>query len=312
MHRMIVVLLGNLLICPSCSKDEGMSQTDGLAARCVPRQPVPAALLECRSWITFAPPRPFNPVSGVPASETLLRESLQQLVREGWRGLVTYSLDSLQGLEKIPRLAKEVGFTSVICGLFWYDTVQLRREWAAALRETTHIDGYVLGNEGLEFGRYTRSDLERELARLRSITRRPVTTSEPLNQYENDSTLLLVGDWVFPNLHPFLSNIRDTQQAAEFVLRKVQELQARAPGRTIVVKECWWPTAGDAGASETNQTAFFRQLSTTTVWFVWGEAYDQYWKTAEGPFGPHWGLHTDAATPKALIEALKATYTGPY
>ncbi len=234
MHRMIVVLLGNLLICPSCSKDEGMRQTDGLAARCVPRQPVPAALLECRSWIAFAPPRPFNPVSGVPASELLLRESLQQLVREGWRGLVTYSLDSLQGLEKIPRIAKEVGFTSVVCGLFWYDTVQLRREWAAALRETTHIDGYVLGNE------------------------------------------------------------------------------ARAPGRTIVVKECWWPTAGDAGASETNQTAFFRQLSTTTVRFVWGEAYDQYWKTAEGPFGPHWGLHTDAATPKALIEALKARYTGPY
>jgi hypothetical protein len=48
---------------------------------------------------------------------------LQRLFNEGWRGLVTYSMDGT--LREVPRIAKEVGFTKVIAGLFWFNNAQL-------------------------------------------------------------------------------------------------------------------------------------------------------------------------------------------
>ena len=78
----------------------------------------------------------------------------------------------------------------------------------------------------------------------------------------------------------------------------------------VVLRESWWPTAGGAGASLRNQTQYFRGLSLSPVAFVYGEAYDQFWKTAEGPQGPHWGFHTAAGVAKPVVGKLKALYQG--
>src|SRR3954452_8857125 len=83
-------------------------------------------LVARRDWITFSPPRPFDPTHAVDPTVAQLRASLQQLHDEGWRGLVTYSLDGT--LRAVPQLAKEVGFTRVVAGLFWFDDAQLARE----------------------------------------------------------------------------------------------------------------------------------------------------------------------------------------
>jgi exo-beta-1,3-glucanase (GH17 family) len=234
-----------------------------------------------------------------------------RLRAEGWRGLVTYSLDGT--LQAVPRLAKEVGFTMIIAGLFWFDDAQLARERTAALGQLFSIDGFVLGNEGLKESRYTRQRLTNEFTRLKAETGRPVTTSETFAQYQNDPTLLAFGDWVFPNLQFWFDlAIRTPSQAVDIVQNQYQTLQIAAPGRIVVVKEAWWPTAGEPAATEANQTEFFRQWATTQVKFVFGEAYDQFWKTEALGQGPHWGLHTDTGTPKQIIQALQSLYTGPY
>lgn len=282
--------------------------------RCTPSGALPGALLTCRNWITFAPPRPFNP-GQVPASEAVLNSALIQLVREGWRGLVTYSLDPTQGLDQVPRLAKQNGFSMVIAGLFIFDAAQFQRERAAALTQASFIDGFVLGNEVLErrVPGYTRQTLATEITRLQAETGRPVTTSETFTQYRNDPPLLAVGNWIFPNLQFWFDPaIRTPLQAVRVVESQYQMLQAMAPGRTVVVKEAWWPTAGDPAATAANQTEFFRQLAATQVRFIFGEAYDQFWKSEPLGQGPHWGLHTDTGTPKPLIDALQNLYTGPY
>lgn len=271
---------------------------------------LPAALLTCRNWITFAPPGPFDPTRGVYPSEAELRTALSLLHSEGWRGLVTYTLDG--SLREVPRIAKEVGFTKVVAGLFWFDDAQLARERAAALEELGYSDAFVLGNEGLQEGRYTRAELEAELASLKAGTGRPVTTTEPAGQYQANPSLLGVGDWVFPNVHPWFAGIRETPPAVAFVQSQYQALQNLAPaGRAIVLKEAWWPTGGgDPAATDPNQVAFFRDLAGTSVPFIWGEAFNQFWKTAEGPQGPFWGFHTDTGAPKQIIAELRATYTG--
>jgi exo-beta-1,3-glucanase (GH17 family) len=239
-----------------------------------------------------------------------LLAALKQLAREGWRGIVTYSLD--RSLELVPRLARRAGFQKVIAGLFWFDDAQLQRERAAALRQLHWIDGFVLGNEGLDAGRYSRTRLEQEIARLKSDTRRPVATSEPQSRYTADPSLTQVGDWVFPNAQPWFAGIRSVPEAVQFVQDQMAEIAASAPGRVVVAKEAWWPTGGGTGASNRAQVEFFQGLVHSGVKFVFGEAYDEFWKTDEGPQGPHWGFHTASRKPKPAIGALRSIYTGRY
>ena len=243
-------------------------------------------------------------------SENELRSSLQLLYNEGWRGLVTYSLDGT--LREAPRIAKEVGFDAVIAGLFWFDEAQLARERSAALAELAYIDGFVVGNEGLATGRYSRERLDDEVLRLQAETDRPVSTSEPAQVYIDDPTLLAVGDWAFPNIHPWFANIRTIPEAVEFVESQYRQLQELSSDRTVITKEAWWPTSGGVGASVENQVEFFRQLADTPVRFVWGEAFDQFWKEEEGEQGTHWGLHNDVGDPKQIIFDLSMSYLSAY
>ena len=70
-------------------------------------------------------------------------------------------------------------------------------------------------------------------------------------------------------------------------------------------REAWWRTGGgDPAATQQAQVDFYRALAETGVAFIWGEAYDQFWKTEEGEPGPHWGLHDDRRRPKRIIEDL--------
>jgi hypothetical protein len=84
----------------------------------------------------------------------------------------------------------------------------------------------------------------------------------------------------------------------------------------VVIKEAWFPTGGNAAATEANQNAFFQRLAAHSVIFVWGEAYDQPWKTGEqspfGTLGPEWGLHGSDGSPKQLIQDLAPIYTSDY
>jgi exo-beta-1,3-glucanase (GH17 family) len=289
-----------------------VSDNETLREVCMPAGPVVDALQTCRNWITYAPSRPYNPDTGTYPNEDQLRANLQQLFDEGFRGLVTYSLDGT--LREVPRIAKEVGFAQVIAGIFWFDSAQLAREKSAAQEELPFIDAFILGNEGLLFGRYTRSDLEREIAALRTLTGRPVTTTETGGQYLADPSLAAVGDFVMPNIHPWFANVRTIPEAVQFTANELQAIRAIvAPGRAVVVKESWWPTGGgDPAATEANQIAYFDGLAATSVHFLPGESFDQFWKTAEGTQGPHWGYHSDVAAPKPIVAALHDDYVCSY
>ena len=284
----------------------------GAAVPCTPVGPVPAAFLTCRNWISYAPPAPFDPTTGTFPTEAQIRTSLQQLYGEGWRGLVTYDMEGT--LREVPRIAKEVGFAKVVAGIFWFDAAQLERERPAAVEEKAWFDGLVVGNEGLLSGRYTQAALTAELDWVRTNTGRPVATTETVDQYLSDPTLLALGDWVFPNVHPWWHGVRTVAEAAAWTADRFRALELAAGGGTVVVKEAWWPTGGtDPAATQANQQEYFHLLSRTPVRFLWGEAYDQFWKTGEPEgVGPHWGFHTSAGTPKAVVGGLGWMFTSAY
>lgn len=277
---------------------------------CSPSGSVPEALLSCRNWITFAPPRPFDPSTGTFATAEQIRAVLMQLHDEGWRGLVTYSLDGTLAL--VPSIAKEVGFKSVVAGIGWYDDPQLQREMDNLTAVAPFADAFVVGNEGILERRYDRARLSSVMSRVAAQTGRPVTTTEPVGSYLADPALATLGDWVFPSIHPWFADIRSPAEGVAFVRSEHRRLQRIARGRPVVAKEAWWPTASHPAATEEAQTAFFGALSETGLPFVWGEAYDQFSKVAEGPQGPHWGLHRSTGEPKRAVEALSGIYRDAY
>jgi exo-beta-1,3-glucanase (GH17 family) len=203
------------------------------------------------------------------------------------------------------RLARALGFTAVIAGLYWYDESQLACERAAALAERAWVEGFVLGNQGLLSGRYSLDRLATEIERLEAESGRPVTTCEPGGRYLDDRRLLGLGDWIFPNVHPWYASRRAVDEGIAFVEAQYLAIPEAAQGRTVVLKEVWWPSAGDPAATPDGQAEFFRRLRRTDLPLVFGAAYDASWNTSEEPVGQHWGLHADDGAPKPALGALQ-------
>ena len=272
-----------------------------------------------RHWIGYAP-RNFNPNIGREPSQAEIRADLEQLYAEGWRSLYSYSLDGV--LRHVPRIAKEVGFDYTLAGVFFFDEAQLAREKTAAQAELEYIDGFIVGNEGLLFGRYTPERLVEEVFFFQSLGK-PVTTTEVGGLYLAFPALIDLGDFVFFNTQPWFNDTLDPSNPAgmaQAVRDEYFAIRELRPERTIVIKESWFPTAGHPAATEANQVAFFETMASQTsdsgepLLFAWGEAYDQPWKSEQSPFGvlgPNWGLHSQTGTPKQVISALQGIYTGP-
>ena len=69
-----------------------------------------------------------------------------------------------------------------------------------------YTDAFVVGNEGLQDGRYSIGQLTTAIAEVQQATGKPVSTSEPGGQYysgANSQALLSMGDWLFPNIDYF-------------------------------------------------------------------------------------------------------------
>jgi exo-beta-1,3-glucanase (GH17 family) len=250
-----------------------------------------AALLVGR--IVAYNPRHDDPVRGVMPTARSIRADGRALRRRGFRVATTYA--STPALAPVCRLLKRSGFRRVIVGVW---DPRDRSEVAAAIRQRRCADGYVVGTEGLTFGRYTREELSAAMAAVRVATARPVTTRETLAAYAADPSLFLIGDWVFPTVHPYFAGLTDPEGGCAWTADRFEELRARVtPTMPVVIGETGLPTAGSPGLDEAGQATFFECLERRKVRFAYFEAYDQPWKTT-APVEPHWGLFRSDGTPK--------------
>lgn len=247
-------------------------------------------------WVAYAPTN-FDPARGIYPSESSIREDLSLLYKYGFRGLVTYG--SLDTLADIPRVASEVGFYGMIMGVW---DISDRQELINAIMAKEYVDGYCMGNEGLN-SRYDLDSLNAAIEDIKRATGRPATTTEQIFDYSNDK-VFSVGDWIFPNIHPFLSEIKDPKRGARWVEKHYQLLKKHSSdGRPILFKETGFPTAGLPKATQLNQKEFFLNLEKTDVPFVYFEAFDQPWKD-ETSLEPHWGLFNYKRKPKKFISSV--------
>ena len=135
-----------------------------------------------------------------------------------------------------------------------------------------------------------------------------MTTTEEIDDY-SEETLLGVGDWVFPNAHPFFHNQVAAAAAIQWTKAAYEDLKRRTD-QFVLLKEVGLPTAGDKDGvlSEMSQKDFYQGLAETGVRYVCFEAFDQPWKDHLA-IEPHWGIFKSDRTPKIFATWLIAQRT---
>ena len=239
-----------------------------------------AALLGGGRLITYVPH------GAAPASARRWRHDAETLASIGFRAVVTVA--TTPSTAPVCRFFKRHGFRVVLAGVADpLDRAEIRR--AAHLRRC--VNGYVVGRGGLAAGRYTRTQLDAAMARLRAVTHRPVTTSEPVASYESDASLLALGDWTFALAHG------SPQFECGAVSAVYQDLLHRLPADRALLFESGWPSAGWPATTEHHQRAFLACIESRGVAFAYFEAFDDPGATADAA-ASHWGLLLDDDTPK--------------
>ncbi len=258
-----------------------------------------------------APAVAYQPNSSTPdtleieLNESPIRADLRKLRNIGFRGIVTYGSKGIMG--KIPEFARSEGFDGTIIMGIW--DITSKEEFDNAISQVRFVDGYCLGNEGLGV-RYNVETLLSRMKQLRTATSRPVTTSEPIFQYfqpKYQHVLCKAPDWIFPIIHPFWNHPFDPEQSARWITVHYDYLSA-VSGRSVIIKEAGFPTAGHEKLSEEAQIAFFKELAKSGLHFFHFEAFDQSWKAnvENNPLiEAHWGLFKADGTPKKIVSFLK-------
>jgi exo-beta-1,3-glucanase (GH17 family) len=244
-------------------------------------------------WVAFSPTNQ-DPEKGIAPGDEGLREDLRALRAAGFDGLVTYGSEA-----RVYRFAPEIGFKAMIMGI-WDPRSEAELAIAEEAGRSDFVAGFVVGNEGLH-RRYEIGDLTAAMDRLRRSTGKPVTTTEESSDYGRDPALAGLGDWVYPNVHPYFQHKTDPAEAVAWTAQIFDRFAGLSGGRAVMFKEAGLPTDGDEDVDEGKQADYYRLLQETPVRFVYFEAFDQPWKD-DLPVEPHWGLYRSDRSAKPVVE----------
>jgi exo-beta-1,3-glucanase (GH17 family) len=293
-----LLIVATLIILTGCGKNEDKTATPTKTAS--PKPTTWEQKVSSIRWVAYSPPS-ANPNKNIEASAKAIRDDLAVLRQAGFTGLVTYGSTGVMGHD-FPTLAQSAGFQGLIMGI-WEPTNEEEIANAKAAAKLPVVLGFCIGNEGLH-KRYEMPILSTAIESLRKATEKPVTTTEEIDDY-SDNALLQLGDWVFPNTHPYFHNQLDPDAAVPWTKAEYDKT-IRQASRFVLFKEVGLPTAGAPQLSEKNQERYYQELAKTSVRFVYFEAYDQPWKT-HLPIEPHWGLFHANRTAKLLATHLLNT-----
>jgi len=260
----------------------------------------------------------------VPAGEAGIRADLEAL-RPWFDGLVTYGSHS--GAERIPAIAKELGFRAVVLGV-WDpgDEAEVKNAVAAWKENPDIVAGVSLGNEIVFARRGTWQDLEVAVDALyERAPGLPVTVTEPFASFLDDAAarpVLAKLDFLAVNVHPvFEAWFEDAPPFnwADFVVKVTERLGSEAFCGPVLVKETGVPTGpAEQAFTPEKQKAFYAELAKQMPpardhAFAWFSAFDAPWRVHDFTPDPetderaqegHWGLFTENREPKPVMEAV--------
>ncbi len=214
------------------------------------------------------------------------------------------------GLERIPALAEDLPL-SITLGS-WLDR-RLDRNAAeitrliSVARASPNVDRIMVGNEAVLRTDLTPAQLASYMRQVRAaVPGRPVSTAEPWHVWLDHPELAQAVDFITVHLLPYWEGL-PVQDALRFAFEKLDAIQARFPGKKIVIGEIGWPSDGrDTGAARANRVnqadfmrRFFIEAEKRGLDYFVMEAFDQPWKTSfEGRAAGYWGMYDLDRAPK--------------
>jgi len=240
-------------------------------------------------------------------------------LRPAFDGLVLYGYHE-QCTPRIVAVARELGYRGVMLAI-WNPKSAAEIDGVAALARQYDGGlnmGVLIGNEGITFKRYELEDLDIAEKRIRNLLPKnvPVSTSEPLHGYTNE-TILKFGDFLCPNIHPVFDRKELTADKAAAWTREEAAKIAKKAGRPVLVKETGFPHAGNTLYTPTSQSEFWHHYTQQgrveqvgETWAFHGiafEAFDLPWKSVESKLEieKSWGLLGTDRKPHAAFRVWK-------
>lgn len=247
-----------------------------------------------------------NAIYNVMPSTEEIREDVELLAGKT-RALRTYS--SLRSLADIPNIARDYDM-DVVTGIWLgMDTIINEDEIQAGItlaNASTNVTSVMVGNETILRGEFSVTDLGVLMDRVRREVNVPVSTAEPWHVWLHYPELADHVDYITVHMLPYWEGI-DVDIAVDYIVDKMEQLEAAFPDKEILIGEVGWPSDGRtreaAVASEANEALFLRRFlhraTELDYEYFLMEAFDQPWKAEnEGGVGAYWGVYDVERNPK--------------
>lgn len=260
--------------------------------------------------VSFAPYRPGqSPLTRTFPTPDQIESDLKRL--QGKVGAVrTYS--SGENLETVPQRAGKYGLK------VWHgawlnnnekenlEQINLLIDHANKYKDT--VERVIVGNEVLLRKDLTANELRRYIRQVKQRVTQPVTYADVWEFWLRNPSLADEVDFITIHILPYWEDEpigldrreADGQLSIEKHLVDIyKKVQARFPGKKIVIGETGWPSDGrmrsDARPGRVEQVKYFSIFrgAAEREGFDYNviEAFDQYWKARqEGTVGAEWGL----------------------
>jgi exo-beta-1,3-glucanase (GH17 family) len=260
--------------------------------------------------VSFAPYRPGqSPLSRTFPTSSQIDEDLKRLQGKV-RAVRTYSVG--ENLEAVPQNAGKYGL-KVWHGA-WLNSnekenveqINLLIDHANKYKDT--IERVIVGNEVLLRKELTANELRRYIRQVKQRVSQPVTYADVWEFWLRNPSLADDVDFITIHILPYWEDEpigldrreSDGKRSIEkHIVDIYKKVQARFPGKTIVIGETGWPSDGrmrsDARPGRVEQVDYFSTFRgiAQREHFDYNvvEAFDQWWKARqEGTVGAAWGL----------------------
>src|SRR3984957_8603942 len=246
-----------------------------------------------------------SPSSGRTVPEARIRTDLTAIAGQA-KAIRTYA--STQGLERVPKIAAELGLDVTVGAWIGPDSARNEREIASALdlaRHNPNVKRLVVGNETVFRHEHTAAELVQFVQRVKKESPVPVASAENWRIFIEHPELGNAVDQIFAHIIPYWEGL-PKETAVDRSLEIYDQLQAAFPGKTIVVGELGWPSAGrnfeQSMAGPITQAVVLRNFvaraTALDIDYNIIEAIDQPEKLFEGNVGPYWGILNASLRPK--------------
>ena len=265
-------------------------------------------MLPCVSYAPFKGAQtPFDPNLVVPPEQ--IEADLAALSRR-FACVRTYAAD--QGLAHVPAAARRHGMKVLLGAWIGRDDAANARQIEQVVRLAQEypdtVRAVVVGNEALLRGEIAASRLAALLADVRRRAGVPVTYADVWEFWARFPEVAPHVDFLTIHILPYWEDEPvGAEQAAAYLVEVFDRVQAKFPGRQLLIGETGWPSAGrrrwDAVASPVEQARFVREFvrlaEARGLDYNLIEAFDQPWKRyLEGRTGGAWGIFSEDRAPK--------------